>query len=117
MITPSTIYWATRCDNFCGFTLAIALILSVVMVFTLAGFIIRATDRSDELARLCVKLSPLTIFLFFVSWLAFSFIPTTKECAAMIIVPAIANNEKLRDTGDKLYELAVEWINELHPKK
>jgi hypothetical protein len=31
-------------------------------------------------------------------------------------VPKIVNSEKLQTAGNKLYELAVEWMDELRPK-
>ena len=44
-------------------------------------------------------------------------IPTTREAAAIVMVPAIANNEKVQTVGNKLYDLAAEWLDELRPKK
>lgn len=44
-------------------------------------------------------------------------IPTTREMAAIVMVPAIANNEKVQTVGNKLYDLAAEWLDELRPKK
>ena len=46
-----------------------------------------------------------------------SFIPTTREAAAIVMVPAIANSEKVQTVGNKLYELAVEWMDELRPRR
>jgi len=45
------------------------------------------------------------------------FVPTTKQMAAIIVVPKIVNNEKVQNVGNKIYDLAVEWMDELHPKK
>lgn len=46
-----------------------------------------------------------------------SFIPTTREAAAIVMVPAIANSEKVQTVGNRLYELAVEWMDELRPRR
>ena len=46
-----------------------------------------------------------------------AFAPSSKTLAAMYIVPAIANNEKVQDVGNRLYDLAVEWMDELKPAK
>jgi hypothetical protein len=32
------------------------------------------------------------------------------------VVPKIVNSEKLQTAGNKLYELAVEWMEQLKPK-
>ena len=35
----------------------------------------------------------------------------------MYVIPAVVNNEQLRDTGNKIFELASEWLEELRPCK
>ena len=45
------------------------------------------------------------------------FLPSTKQMAAIMIVPKIVNNEKVQTIGNKIYDLAVEWMDELAPKK
>jgi hypothetical protein len=37
--------------------------------------------------------------------------------AAILIIPKIANSEKVEKIGNGLYDLAVEWMNELKPAK
>lgn len=37
--------------------------------------------------------------------------------AAIMIVPKIVNNEKVQTIGNKIYDLAAEWMDELAPKK
>ena len=37
--------------------------------------------------------------------------------AAIIIVPRIVNSEKVQTVGNRLYDLAVEWMDELKPRK
>lgn len=46
-----------------------------------------------------------------------AFIPSTKEMAAIIVLPKIVNNEKVQDAGNKLFDLAVEWLEDLKPGK
>jgi hypothetical protein len=51
------------------------------------------------------------------SILVLAFTPSTKQMAAIMIVPKIANNEKVQTIGNKVYDLAVEWMDELKPAK
>lgn len=44
-------------------------------------------------------------------------VPDTKQMCAVIIIPKIVNNEKIHDIGDKFYNLAIEWMEELSPAK
>jgi hypothetical protein len=46
-----------------------------------------------------------------------TFIPASKQMAAVMIVPKIANSEKVQTIGNKVYDLAVEWMEELKPNK
>ena len=47
----------------------------------------------------------------------YHFTPTTKQMAAVVVVPKIANSEKVQTVGNKLYDLAVEWMDELKPAR
>lgn len=116
-ITPSTIYWATRFDNFCALLFFAGAFASIIIAFTIVAFFVKAGDDDDTTANLLVKLSPLTFIFFFMSWTAFSLMPTTKEFAAMYVVPAIVNNDKLQTVGNRFYDLALEWMDELTPHK
>lgn len=46
-----------------------------------------------------------------------TFVPSTKQMAAVIVVPKIVNNEAVQSVGNELYTLATEWMQELRPKK
>ena len=130
MITPSMIYWITRMDAINGGAWGIMVIAAIIAVALFIVGIGLAAERKgcysesedyvrqvNEYGRKLLRKSCLMAILFLAMLLVIVFTPTTKQTAAMYVIPAIANNEKLRDTGDKLYEMAVEWINELRPKK
>ena len=44
-------------------------------------------------------------------------IPSTKQMAAILILPSVINNEQIQEMPAKLLELGNEWIEELKPKK
>ncbi len=119
MITPSTIYWIGQCDNirsactdfmFIGATFGAIIILLTIFAF-----------HDDEVPRKgawCgAVISTFLILLLVIGIIGRLFIPSSKTVAAMYVIPAIANNEKIQDAGDRLYTLAVEWMEELRPKK
>lgn len=43
-------------------------------------------------------------------------VPSSRQMAAILIVPKIVNNEKLQQVPDKVTSLALEWLEELRPK-
>lgn len=64
------------------------------------------------------KWTPSAIALVAVAFaLVAAFVPTTRQMAAIVMVPKIADNEKVQAAGNKLYDLAVEWMDELRPRK
>ena len=116
-ITPSTIYWATRLDSLQGLLFAIGLFATAMALLTVIAFFCRMQDPDDKAANVFVKFSPLTFAVLIVSSLAYCLTPSTKEFAAIYVIPAIANNEKVQTVGNRLYDLAIEWMDELKPAK
>jgi hypothetical protein len=67
------------------------------------------------------NLSLLYTIIFIMSTLLATFLPSTKQMAAIIVVTKITNyiqnNEKLKQIPDKLIDLSNEWLDELSPNK
>lgn len=142
MITTAQMYWLTRLDYakcfFHGITVVLAVLLVLLLVAAVALFIcgtVSGNGRyevfegfSDEelkathaqLYRVALGCAQVGAAVFVMSWTSYvlnALTPTTREMAAIIIVPKIANNEKVQDCGNRLYELAIEWMEELKPNK
>lgn len=108
MITTSQMYWLVTLDSIANASLVFAILSALASV----GAIGMACD-SNRLFWLPF----ITIGLFFLFVGVLTFVPTTKQAAAIIIVPKIANNEKVQDCGNRIYDLAIEWMEELKPTK
>lgn len=113
-ITPELIYWITRLDGlkkfFDGFgfvVFAIGFILSVLGI----GNVLAENKSKKWLLSLLIPL--IGAFFIFVS----TFIPTTKEMAAIYIIPSVANNESVQAIPNSILNLANEWMEELRPNK
>lgn len=108
MITTTQMYWLVTLDAIvhASFVLAAISVLASVAAIGIACNVGRF-----------FWLPALTIGMFFLSVAAATFVPTTRQAAAIVIVPKIANNEKVQMVGNHLYELAVEWMEELRPPK
>lgn len=134
-ITPSMLYWLTRLDEIsCLVFIVCIAAIAVGLVFTIGGFVawdsaatakIYEKEKDEQAARersasrfkralhigLLVAL-PLAV--------AETLIPSTKQMAAIIVVPKIANSEVVAEMGDtakELVGLAKAWLVELKPKK
>jgi hypothetical protein len=128
MLTTTQMYWFTRLDQFSLFaqTLIVAggICLFGFVILSIVFFMHRTTGCEDLVnikgipevllrTRRTVGTAAVIILFFGVS--ARMFTPTTKEMAAIYVIPKVVNNEKLHDAGDKLYNLAVEWMETLRP--
>lgn len=44
-------------------------------------------------------------------------LPSTKQMAAILVVPKIVNNEQVQQIPEKLLGLGLSWLEELKPEK
>lgn len=87
--------------------LSIMTILTGALAFVLA---VVSTDFGEY-----AKARNISCIFFVIIWISFTFTPTTKQAATIILLPAIINNEKIQTTVDNgldLMELATEWMKD-----
>ena len=115
-ITPSFIYWITRLDGIKTF-LAVVCVFSVVsLIIFIISSVLTATNK-DDTYRIQVKGLKISLFIFLITALSEIFTPCTKQACAMYVIPKIINNEKIQEVGKEFYDLALDWMKEMHPKK
>jgi len=128
MITPFKMYLITMLndvDMVCGLVLAfsiVATVAGITIAFATSGYDAETKeDAEDEtLWRAHVfakKVARTAAYFVAVASLVGILTPTTKEMAAIIVVPKIANSETAAELGEGVKTLAVEWLEELRPKK
>lgn len=108
MITPCQMYWLVTLDSI----IAMSVTLAIILALTTSLIVCVALDCGKGLWG-----AALTAFMAIACALVATFTPSTKQMAAIIFVPRIANSEKVQTAGNKLYDLAVEWMDELKPRK
>ena len=114
-ITPSLIYWITRLDTaitFAIIALILSFIASVAVGFT---YVIVKYEEGNDKAKPLAKPLKRIVCVLAISTVTAVFAPSSKECAAMIVIPRVANSECIKDIGDGIVTLAKEWIEELKP--
>ena len=142
MITSTQIYWLTRCDELKSFLVCVdcpfimVAFIAVVVAIALTLFDAFAgngtyelcagvpdeqfnamKDRSRLAAKKSVAVSAVCVTVAITVNLAASFVPTTKEMAAIMVVPRIANSQSVSDVAEGIVELAKAWMVELRPAK
>ena len=113
-----TIYWILQLDSIReGFMILTAIFGVLVGVLALFGTIQRADCYGDDdpaialgkaKQTLAAKWAKPLVALFVLTL----FIPTTKTVAAMVVLPAIANNETIRKESGELYDLAKQALRD-----
>lgn len=119
IITPMQMYWITRLTPL-GNVLGGFIFLSIVATFILliVRIFMQDDDLNEEVRAIASKFLRASLYTGIVATLlviAKCLVPTTKEMAAILIIPRIANSEKVQTVGNHLYDLAVEWMEELRP--
>jgi hypothetical protein len=103
-ITPFEMYLITILDSICFASSFIAF----------ASLILSGCFCISGLRWYFIAIS---VYVFIISFSVAIFTPSTKQMAAILIIPKIANSEKVEKIGNGLYDLAIEWMNELNPSK
>lgn len=118
-ITPWMVYWIAKLDTIRDACIGAAALLAFVSVILLAvGFALK-DDEEPEHKTIGRRLHWHTRWVgpaVLVFWAAAVFTPTTKQMVAILVVPAVANNEDVQGLGSDLVTLAREWMQELRPK-
>ena len=118
MITPAQMYWLTRLDalnNLFVFMCVQPVILAGICLVCLPILIEGSKDHPFN--RFVRKMLCPAILLSFLGVLCMSLVPSTREMAAILVIPKIANSEKVQAVGGKIYDLATEWLEALKPSK
>lgn len=107
-ITPMEMYLITSLDGI------VVAGMFITCIFTLCAFVSFGMMLDN-----CIHwILPLLFgVIAFISLVIVIFTPSTKQMAAILIIPQIANSEKVEKIGNGLYDLAIEWMNELKPSK
>ena len=116
-ITPTFIYWITRLNGINIFLGTIMTLAAIAVFIFLIGMIVTKVDHDVEEYGIFKKYLLTSIYIFIPITILFILTPTTKEACAIYVVPKIVNNEKVQNIGQEFYDLALDWMKELHPKK
>jgi len=110
-------YWLVKLDDLQEFAILVAILAGIASIF-LAIAAVACCD--DDIIKVCAKWIKRTLLLCVVFAFVAALIPSTKQMAAIIIVPKIANaieqNDQLKQLPSKVVDLADAWITELKPK-
>lgn len=131
-MTEWQMYWLLALDNIRS-TLMGAIIVGIII--TIVGFITGAFSRAiaeqdkswypkdaataKRFSAWCFRVTRWLAFATVPFILLWTFVPSTKQMAAIIVVPklvlAVESNERIQFLPDKLLDLTDSWIDDLTP--
>jgi len=113
-LTVWEVYWVMQADKLLDITSVIAVILGLVLIpLSAAGIASFDKEFPKDIGKL-VRRSWLAVMPLFAILLVFyAVVPSTKTVAAMIILPAIVNNETVHDEASELYQLAKDALEDM----
>lgn len=116
-ITSTTIYLITRLDSI-GKLLTWASILAFLLFILLCFFYSEVKAQGDaKTAKETSRVSTVVLIVSAALVVLNVLTPTTKEMAAIVIIPKVANSETVQGFGNGLVDLARQWMAELSPAK
>ena len=126
MITAWQIYLITRLDALIGVSVVILIFTGLAIIVTLVKWQTDSDnydweDNKENLVPIFKKWLKIEFALLIMSLFVIETIPSSKEAAAILIIPKIANNEHVQNIPNKTLELVEkqldQWIQNIEKKK
>jgi len=110
-ISMLQMYWILKLDDIIEFFKDIGAITFVILcIGILAGLMLMPGFFKIAPVR---EVLILASFLIIISALISTFLPTTKQLAAIIIIPKIIKNEQMQEIPEELLSLGLEQLRDL----
>lgn len=111
MITPMQMYWLLKLDDI-GTMFSIIVGTSIAAVFISAIFYCASKGAEDEVtAKISVHALILSLICSIVFLIINTLLPTTKQMAAIYVVPALVNNEKIQQISGKTLDISNQLLD------
>lgn len=104
------IYLITRCDAAQVFFIVISALFAATTFLVTAFVLIEAVIEVTNTAHVLRKSIKWMLTISVISGLLAVVTPTTKEMAAIVILPKILNNQQVQTEANEIYSLAKQWL-------
>lgn len=117
MVTTAQMYWLTRLDAIETLSIVMATLGLVVTVIATILYACCFSEMEEGERRVVKNILRVSATALAIGIAIGVFVPNTKDMAAIMVVPRIANSESLTGMADGIKTLATEWLEELRPGK
>ena len=111
MITPMQMYWLLKLDDIIGgcVIICVLLLMCALVSATIFGY---ANDVRNEKIKTYASISFILAMIGIIFFGAVRFfLPSTNQMAAIYVIPAIVNNEKIQQIGGKTLDISNQLLD------
>lgn len=137
-MTESTMYWLTRLDHAYSFLTCFGCLLGIIgllaVTVSIVTWVVRNANAhyntenhvdldwkiANDVLKIARSIAILAVLLCLIVESVKVFIPTTREMAAIKVVPALAspeNCQKLKTISSDILDVAADWLKDIKGKK
>ena len=111
MITEAELYWITRLDNIRTFFLICSCLGGIIFICSLPVYVVNLLDDYEDICKTSRKLISTALAVLIILGIGLILTPTTKEMAAIKVIPMIVNSDTTLKLKDGLNESTSNLID------
>lgn len=111
MITSMEMYWLLKLDDIYMLVSCAAALTTGVFVVSFLAYKLAGVDGNKQEQKTSGIAALVSLVCSVLLWCVVTFIPTTKQMAAIYVVPAIVNNEKVQQIGNKTLDISEQLLD------
>ena len=111
MITEAELYWMTRLDNIRTFFLIFSCLGGIIFICSLPVYVVNLLDDYEDICKTSRKLISTALAVLIILGIGLILTPTTKEMAAIKVIPMIVNSDTTLKIKDGLNESTSNLID------
>ena len=111
MITEAELYWMTRLDNIRTFFLICSCLSGIIFICSLPVYVVNLLDDYEDICKTSRKLISTALAVLIILGIGLILTPTTKEMAAIKVIPMIVNSDTTLKIKDGLNESTSNLID------
>ena len=103
-------YWLVKFDDIRAVSLTVAVVFLIAAGMGWAVLTDEVVEKSVEKSKELLRLTKIFAAVFLMGIATWTFLPSTKQMAAIVLVPAVLNNKDVQEIGAKTADLGKDLL-------
>lgn len=103
-------YWLVKFDDIRVVSLTVAVVFLIAAGMGWAVLTDEVVEKSVEKSKELLRLTKIFVAGFLMGIATWTFLPSTKQMAAIVLVPAVLNNKDVQEIGAKTADLGKDLL-------